>query len=300
MRPMSNTYAKELEVAERAAISAGEKVLEIYATDFSIRYKDQSQPVTHADELASHAIVSALKEAFPADRIVSEEEAETHSALQSSSKGQATGSRVWFVDPLDGTKEFIAKNGEFSIMIGLAIDGVATLGVVFQPTTSTLYSGVVGIAAFQVDVRNGKAERRTALQCRASDANALVLVSSRSHRGKEMDDLVHALPIAQELASGSVGLKVALIARGLADIYVHMSNRSSKWDACAPDAILHAAGGTFTDVLGRRFDYLNDPIQNTGGIFACTQNARARSAEAVAALAQSSGIAPSRSEEARR
>ncbi|TNF62653.1 MAG: hypothetical protein EP303_03665, partial [Deltaproteobacteria bacterium] len=147
-----------------------------------------------------------------------------------------------YVDPVDGTKEFIAKNGEFSVMLGLAIDGVATVGVVYQPETDKLYAGVVGGGAY-LEERGERSELKVS---DVADPSQLKLVVSRSHRNRAVAEVVARLGITQETTSGSVGLKAGLIAEQKADLYVHISDRSSRWDACGPEAILKAAGGRLT------------------------------------------------------
>lgn len=231
--------------------------MEVYATDFSIAYKGNADPVTTADKRANEYIVNALRESFPNDGIVAEETADTSDATK--------GGRCWYVDPLDGTKEFIAKNGEFSVMIGLAVDGRATVGVVYQPVTDRLYRGVVARSAF-MEYEGETSELRVS---EVADPRLMRLVVSRSHRSSTTDALKITLGITEECASGSVGLKIGLIARKEADLYVHVSDRSSAWDACGPDAILHAAGGRFADLNGDRFVYgASDSMKNARGIFA--------------------------------
>jgi 3'(2'), 5'-bisphosphate nucleotidase len=231
--------------------------MEIYATDFGVAYKQPADPVTIGDEKSNALIVAGLRAAFPDDGIVAEESPDLSDATRKA--------RCWYVDPLDGTKEFIAKNGEFSVMIGLAVDGESRLGVVLAPATGKLYRGVVGaVASVEHD------GRASALRVSdVSDPRALALVVSRSHRSKDTDAFVAALGIAREQPSGSVGLKCGLIAERAADVYLHPSDRSSKWDACAPEAILRAAGGRFTDVFGAPFRYDVAEMPNRGGILAC-------------------------------
>ena len=130
---------RELVKAERIARVAGGILMELYSSDYEVQYKSQSDPVTEADTRANAYIVGALKNAFPDDGVVAEETADQSDALR--------GGRCWYVDPLDGTREFIAKNGEFAVMLGLAVDGVSTLGVVYRPVDDRLYSGVVGEGA---------------------------------------------------------------------------------------------------------------------------------------------------------
>jgi len=248
---------RELREVARAARDAGQILLDVYATDFSVTLKGVADPVTRADELSNALLVARLRSLFPNDAIVAEEGGDTRDDT-------TRRSRCWYVDPLDGTKEFIAKNGEFSVMIGLAVEGVAMLGVVYQPTADKLYTGVVGRGAFLE--RAGRTEELRVSE-RADPAEARLVVS-RSHRGKSIDSFVSRLGIRHEEPSGSVGLKIGLLAEREADLYVHPSDRSSAWDACAPDAILRAAGGRFADCTGAPFRYSVTELRNVRGILA--------------------------------
>ena len=268
---------RELDEAVSLAREAGRVLLEIYATDFAVRMKGAADPVTEADTRANALIVKALRERFPGDGVVAEESADT-------SDGARAG-RCWYVDPLDGTKEFVAKNGEFSVMLGLAIDGAATLGVVYQPVGDRLYAGVVGQGA-TLD----EAGVRTALRpTDEADPTRLRLVVSRSHRAAEVDALKAALGLTREAASGSVGLKVGLIARRDADLYVHLSDKASVWDTCGPEAILRAAGGRFTDLAGEPLRY-DGRVRAARGMLACNAAAFDAVAPAVHAAAQRAGL----------
>ena len=248
---------RELVEAVKLAREAGSVLMEIYATEFDVELKGENNPVTVADQRVNELLVSRLRDAFPSDGVVAEETADTSDALR---RG-----RCWYVDPLDGTKEFIAKNGEFSVMIGLAVDGEARLGVVYRPVGDKLFRGVIGDSAFLEE-----AGRTYALGVTATTTPAdLRLVVSRSHRSASTDELVEMLGIQHETQSGSVGLKVGLIAQREADLYVHLSEHSYAWDACAPDAILRSAGGSFTDLGGEPFVYGGESLQNSRGILAC-------------------------------
>ncbi|MDH3200394.1 MAG: 3'(2'),5'-bisphosphate nucleotidase CysQ [Myxococcales bacterium] len=248
---------RELREAVRIARHAGGIVLDVYATDFSVAYKTKSDPVTEADTRANTYIVEQLRNAFPADGVVAEETEDKSDGLR--------GGRCWFVDPLDGTKEFIAKNGEFAVMLGLAIDGVSTLGVVYQPDRDKLYAGVVGGVAYLEE----RGERREMVVTDVDDPRKLELVVSRSHRSKRIDEVMRKLGITRETRSGSVGLKIGLIAEQRADLYVHMSDKSSQWDACGPEAVLKAAGGRFSDLGGHAYQYGGTDMRNNRGILAC-------------------------------
>ncbi|MCS6799831.1 MAG: 3'(2'),5'-bisphosphate nucleotidase CysQ [Myxococcota bacterium] len=263
---------RELTVAVELARRAGALVMELYETDVRVAYKQPADPVTLADERSNALIVRGLAEQFPDDGIVAEE-----SPLDT---GGWRRSRCWYVDPLDGTKEFLARNGEFSVMIGLAIDGESRLGVVHAPARDLLYAAVVGEGAWLE--RGG---RRTPLRVASRDrAESWVLVVSRSHRSARLDAFVRATGIRTERPSGSVGLKCGLIAEGEADVYVHPSPRSSKWDACAPEAIVKAAGGFFGDVFGSPFRYDEAEMANVRGILACSAAAAPLVRDAARAL----------------
>ncbi|MEZ4286601.1 MAG: 3'(2'),5'-bisphosphate nucleotidase CysQ [Polyangiales bacterium] len=248
---------KELAVASELALEAGKILMQIYNTDYDVAYKSKSDPVTEADTRSNAYLVAALSQHFPNDGIVAEENVNHGDALQKS--------RCWYVDPVDGTKEFIAKNGEFAVMLGLAIDGVSQLGVVYQPEHDRLYRGVVNSGASLIH-RGVEASLRVS---DVSDPAKLRLVVSRSHRDEATDRFVRQLGITDEIKSGSVGLKVGLIAEQRADVYVHISDKSSAWDACGPEAILKAAGGRFTKLSGEPYRYGSEDMQNRGGIFAC-------------------------------
>lgn len=269
---------RELDETIRIAHEAGKILMKIYATEFGVAYKGATDPVTDADTAANAHIVAELARLFPTDGIVAEETADRSSAI-----GKA---RCWYVDPLDGTKEFIAKNGEFSVMIGLAIDGASKLGVVYQPEHDKLYAGVVGVGSFLL--QNG--QRRELRVSEIDDPSQLKLVVSRSHRDKATDAIVKKLGITSEKPSGSVGIKVGLIAEREADFYVHPSNKSSRWDACAPDAVLRGAGGVFLDLAGQPYVYDAVQIANERGIFACNANCADRALEVAREVAREAGL----------
>lgn len=248
---------RELAEAKRLAREAGVILMRIYATDFSVAYKGVRDPVTDADKQANAFLVAKLGELFPDDAIIAEESPDL--------RDDGGAARCWYVDPVDGTKEFISKNGEFSVMIGLAIDHESRLGVVYQPAKDKLYSGIVGEGAWLEE----DGEVRALKVSDVATPGDLSLVVSRSHRSQSTDDLVKRLGIHKEAKSGSVGLKVGLIAEQVADLYVHISDRSMKWDACGPEAILRGAGGRFTDLAGAPYRYGDGPLANVGGILAC-------------------------------
>ena len=248
---------RELDASRNLALEAGRILMQIYETDFSVQYKGATDPVTEADRLANDFLVAALRKRFPDDGVVAEESPDISDALRHG--------RCWYVDPLDGTKEFVARNGEFAVMLGLAIEGRAALGVVYQPVTDKLYSGVVGSGA---QLRAGAQTRALRVSSQADPAK-LRLVVSRSHRSSDIDKVAQRLGIAEERRSGSVGLKVGLIAEREADLYVHTSDKSSAWDACGPEAVVRAADGRFSDLNGDDFVYGGHDLRTARGILAC-------------------------------
>jgi 3'(2'), 5'-bisphosphate nucleotidase len=247
---------KELEFASRLAREAATIVNTFYIGSSEVRYKSGDEPVTEADRSANQHIVTRLSAAFPEDGILSEESKDDFVRLQKS--------RVWIVDPLDGTKEFIARNGEFSIMIGLAVEGKPVLGVIQQPATGLLYAGAIGQGAFMYE----DGER---IDLAVSDCGVIrdmILVSSRSHRQQIVDRIRAQLNITRERVSGSVGLKVGLITRQLADLYIHPSPGCKEWDLCAPQALLEAAGGRITDCWGNPIRYNRRDVRAHNGLIA--------------------------------
>ena len=248
--------SRELSVAVDLARKAGEVVMEIYATDFFVSYKGKNDPVTDADKRGNDLIVAGLEQAFPEDIVVAEESEKPD--------GSRTASRIWYVDPLDGTKEFVAKNGEFSVMIGLAIKGQAQLGVVYRPDGDILYAGVVGQGAWME--MGGQCTPLTVTESKSSVAPTLAV--SRSHRNPLLENICKDLGVEKEVSSGSVGLKIGLIVRGIADVYIEPGPYTKLWDACAPDAILCATGGQFTNILGEPLTYGLTQLKNTHGLVA--------------------------------
>lgn len=267
-------FDRDIEVASRLARAAGEVILRIYATDFSVDYKGKNDPVTEADRLASLVIVEGLRREFPNDMVVSEEESIPTSA--------SVPDRVWYIDPLDGTHEFIKRNGEFAVMIGLAVAGSARLGAVFRPVTAELFLGIVGQGAW-LDINGATHPLRVSQE---NEPPRLRLASSRSHRHHLMDELCRRLGIGEEHRVGSVGIKVGRIVTDQADLYVEPSAMTKAWDACGPEAILRAAGGRMTDMAGMALRYSPRDVQNRGGLVATNGACHDRVISEISALAR--------------
>lgn len=259
---------------------AGDIVRRYHDLPDDIQYKGADDPVTAADKAVNGFLVDALSQAFPADGILAEESKDDLSRL--------THEQIWCIDPLDGTKEFIARNGEFSIMVGLAIAGRATLGVVYQPILDFMYSGIRNQGAWLTTPQG-----RTSLAVSAIDNPAeMRLVVSRSHRNPITDSIKASLGISQERVSGSVGLKCGLIARAESDLYLHPAPGHKEWDLCAPEAILVGAGGKVSDCWGRPLRYNKADVHNHGGLVASNGHAHSRIISLMTPVLAQAGIDP--------
>lgn len=219
----------------RLALLAGDKIMQIYnADDFEIRQKSDESPVTEADEAADQLISAGLRAAFPDVSLVTEEQAATHN--QKSNK-------FLIVDPLDGTKEFVQRRGDFTVNIAYVEDGVPVRGVVYAPAKGRLfYTDTNGIAVeeegpFEPD---GRGPHRV-LKVSQPDNSGLMIVASKSHRDQATDDYIGKYQ-ARDMTSAGSSLKFCLVASGEADIYPRLG-RTMEWDTAAGDAVLRAAGG---------------------------------------------------------
>lgn len=270
-------YTKELEVAARLAREAATIIRQVYETAFSVVEKSGGAgPVTAADQRANELIVKGLQQAFPGDDIVAEES--IHRAPKTN--------RVWFVDPLDGTREFVDRNGMFAVHIGLAVDGAAVAGVVLAPVQGSLWSGAVGSPC----VLELGAQRRELKMQPVARTQDLRLLVSRSHQSSKTEAIKRALGITQVREQGSVGLKCALLAMGEADLYLHPSDRSSRWDSCAPQAVIEAAGGMLVDFAGQKYGYQGREIGNSRGLVACARETWPMVGETIVRIAKETGI----------
>jgi 3'(2'), 5'-bisphosphate nucleotidase len=269
----------ELLVACRLARQAGAVVLEHYNQGCEVQYKDAqcSDPVTQADTDANDIIVAGLEKAFPEDGILAEESTDTSQRRHCK--------RLWCVDPLDGTRDFVERSDQFVVMIGLAVDEEACLGVVYQPTTDILWWGVDGIAC-----REANDDPPQPLKVSANtDPKQAIMVVSRSRRTPQLEELAKTLQVQQLFPLGSVGLKVAQIAEATADIYASLTSRTKEWDTCGPEAIIKAAGGALTDTRGRPLRY-NKTIPDTPyGMLGSNQVVHAKVVEAVAPIISNQG-----------
>ena len=278
------TYDGEMSVALELAREAGAAILDLYKGPLDIQQKigaNDREPVTQADTLANEIIVNRLGREFADDGILAEESEDTVRRLDKS--------RVWMIDPLDGTTGFIDGNGDFAVQIGLTEDGQCVLGVVYQPLSGVLYRAVYGGGTWIE--RPGCAPERA----RVSDhveLSTMRLAASRSHRSPRMDTVVEAFGLKEEVRRGSVGIKVGLIVEQQCDLYVHLSPRTKQWDTCAPEIILQEAGGTITDLFGRPLSYNQAEVQNRNGVVASNGAAHTRIIESLAPLLRQFGRFP--------
>ena len=253
---MSQTLLETLDAIARAAASL---IRNVYRTDFGVDFKAPRDPVTEADRQANTLICERLSALFPGVPIVAEEsEPETFA-------GYRDAERIFFVDPLDGTREFVAKNGEFVVMIGFVDGARATASVIHAPESGVSWLGQVGHGAYQSDADGSRRPITVSDTGTLSEAR---IVGSRSHRNPAQERALASLQARELVALGSAGLKAVAVARGAADAYVAPHYAGKRWDACAADALITAAGGKLTNTDGELFDYRAEDLGNDRGIIA--------------------------------
>ncbi len=217
------------------ALEAGERIMQIYdAPDFEVRSKRDSSPVTDADEAADAVISEGLAEAFPAMPIVTEEQADTHSQEVTT---------FLIVDPLDGTKEFVQRRGDFTVNIAYVENGIPLRGVVYAPAKGRLFYTLADGTAVEEKgpFRKDQPGERLPIAVSMPDNRALMVVASKSHRDQATDDYIAQYNV-RDLTSAGSSLKFCLVATGEADLYPRLG-RTMEWDTAAGDAILRRAGG---------------------------------------------------------
>lgn len=228
---------------------AGDLVMDVYQTDFDVEIKGDASPVTLADQRAEKVILEGLARLAPGIPAVGEEAA---------SAGQIpdVSHRFWLVDPVDGTKEFISRNGEFTVNIGLVQDGRPVLGLVLAPALNRLFYGAEGVGAWIED-----ADGRRPIRVRPVGPAGLAVVGSRRHGDdRAVDALLAGRPVAERRSVGS-SLKFCLVAEGAADLYPRFG-RTMEWDTAAGDAVLRAAGGLVTTLDGAALGYGKPGLEN--------------------------------------
>ncbi len=231
------------------AIRAGEAVLEVYRSDFDVLGKNDGSPVTLADRLAEDCIVEGLGRISPGVPVVAEESYASDDRVQ-------VEEAFWLVDPLDGTREFVSRNGEFTVNIALVEAGRPVLGVVLAPALGSLFAGRVGMGAFR-ECGGGTAP----VKVRKPPPEGITVIASRSHGDAEaLDTFLAGRKVAQMLQAGS-SLKLCRIAEGAADLYPRLG-RTMEWDIAAGQAVLEAAGGQVETLDGEPLRYGKPAFEN--------------------------------------
>ncbi len=241
--------------AVQAAIEAGKAILEVYdRPDFTslIEYKDDRSPLTLADKQSHIVLSKILQDSFPSIPILSEEGSEV--LLEE----RTSWPYYWLVDPLDGTKEFIKRNGEFTVNIALMEHNRPVLGVIYIPVTSQLYVGIPKVKAYKIEQH-----KKTPLQVRVARAPRIA-VGSRSHASPDEQAILTKYKIDETISTGS-SIKFCLVAEGSADLY-YRHGPTMEWDTAAGHAIVEAAGGTLTKIDGSLFPYNKENLLNSGFI----------------------------------
>jgi len=233
------------------ARQAGAAIMEIYAGDHAVEFKDDKSPLTAADKASHDVIMAGLRQHFPEIPILSEEGKDIPYTER---KGWQ---RFWLVDPLDGTKEFIKRNGEFTVNIALVEAGRVKAGVVYVPAQDRMFYGQVGDGAWRVD-DGGEA---IAIKVRRTDpADGLTVVMSRSHPSPELANYLRDFTVSEALPVGS-SLKFCVVAEGRADLYPRLGP-TMEWDTAAGQAVVEAAGGNVKQVDGSPLSYNKENLLN--------------------------------------
>ncbi|MDO9524038.1 MAG: 3'(2'),5'-bisphosphate nucleotidase CysQ [Gemmobacter sp.] len=226
-------------VMRHLALEAGDAIMEIYnSPDFDVRSKSDASPVTDADEAADALISAGLRAAFPDLTLITEEQAASHAL---------TAQTFLIVDPLDGTKEFVQRRGDFTVNIAYVENGVPLRGVVYAPAQGRLFYTLADGSSVEEDggaagsFAHDKPGTRTPMRVSRPDNGALMIVASKSHRDAATDDYIGKYAVKDMKSAGS-SLKFCLVATGEADLYPRLG-RTMEWDTAAGDAVLRGAGG---------------------------------------------------------
>ena len=246
-----NTNDRDLAAAiEEIAVRAGAAIMEIYSRDFAVETKADNSPVTEADQAAEAIIVAALRELTPNIPVVAEEE------VAAGHQPDVGPGPFWLVDPLDGTREFISRNGDFTVNIGLIRDGAPALGTIFVPAKEEIYTAA---GPGRVSRRRGSGPVE-AISARVPASDGLVAMVSRSHASAETDDFLAEFDIKERIDAGS-SLKFCRLAEGAADLYPRLG-RTMEWDTAAGHAILVCAGGSVSRLDGTPLRYGKSGFEN--------------------------------------
>ncbi|MDB3954100.1 3'(2'),5'-bisphosphate nucleotidase CysQ [Alphaproteobacteria bacterium] len=238
----------------KLADQAGEAIMKIYATDFKAKFKEDNSPVTEADVAAEAIILRGLSALTPDIPAIAEEQ------MAAGTAPELDGDLYWLVDPLDGTKEFLNRNDEFTVNIGLVNGNRAILGVVFAPALNSSYWGALGHGALYRDYSGTKK-----LTVRKTPPEGITVIGSRRHgKNSELEKLLKDYTVKDNMTAGS-SLKFCLVAAGEADMYPRYGP-TSEWDTAAGHAVLESAGGHVTNPDGTLFLYRKPKFRNSNFI----------------------------------
>ncbi len=244
-----------LQIINSVAIDAGKAIMKIYNTDFDVEYKTDDSPLTLADKTANEVILSVLKEEFPSYAILSEESKDSKDRLESD--------YCFIVDPLDGTKEFIKRNGQFTVNIALTYKGKSVLGVIYVPVSKMLYYASEGAGAYIVNVESGESRKLNV----SDRLDKLTWVGSKSHSSEKEENLIkeHSNVISEIISAGS-SLKGCMVAEGKADVYYRFG-LTCEWDTAAMQCIVEESGGIFRQLDGSEMTYNRKNNLNEKGFY---------------------------------
>ena len=252
-------YEKELSVALEAIRQAGKIIMEIYnSNELGVEIKEDNSPVTKADKAADELIRSILHKHFPNYALLTEESVDDHSRL--------SNDYVWIVDPIDGTKEYVARSGEFTINIGLSYKHEPVLGVIMIPVTGEIYYGVKGLGSFYLN-------QDLLVKIHVNDKlNDLTTLVSRFHSNETEQAMIkkHSDKIKHQKVVGAT-IKGCIIARGLAEMSYRFSSNTKEWDTCAMQAIVEQAGGYILKFDGTPIVYNRKDVYNRDGYVICNR-----------------------------
>ena len=248
--PITNPFP-ETQLAIIAALEAGKTVMNVYNQKFSITLKNDNEPLTEADVKSNQIIQKIISDS--GHPILSEESVDDKKRLDSK--------KIWIIDPLDGTSDFIKKTGEFTIMISLVEDHIPILGVIYWPTEKKLYLAQKGQGAFKSD---NDAWSKLSVS-NVSELENCRAVGSRYHISEIEQNLIKRLNISQFTSKGS-SLKVADISSGNAELYFTTTNKIKQWDTCASYCLITEAGGKMTDMFGNDLKYNTERLNHENGL----------------------------------
>ena len=247
---MTHEPSKYLDPVHAIARAAGERILEVYRSDFGVTEKQDGSPVTVADHAAHAVIVAALAELTPDVPVLSEEAADI------AAEQRRAWTRFWLVDPLDGTKEFIQRNGQFTVNIALIDGDRPVLGVVHTPVTGVSYLACRGAGAYKAE----GAQAPRPIQARRYAGTRPVIVASRLHAGPALEGFLERVG-EHELKSMGSSLKFCLVAEGQADVYPRLAP-TMEWDTGAAQCVVEQAGGRVVDTANRPLRYNKPSLRN--------------------------------------